>query len=543
MSDYDAAFSAALGSSQQESNPYDGIFKDSMPKTPKVYEPDPVAPVNDFSGTLRFGPLDTGIQLPESVNRRLAQFGSGIADLTQGVQQRFGIATEADTAEKRKLDASLNNDTGGKALAFAGKVAPWLAAPGGGIAGAAATGLAQGFLEPTVKGDSVGFNTVLGGGLGAAIPGAVAAFRTMSKPADELAAKAVNQYGIPLTVADISASKPIKAVKSILDSLPVTGSIGAAQNEARQAGFNRAVSKTIGADAEKLTPDVLAQAKTDIGGKLNQIWNNNSLTVDGQFIQDLQKVGQRASSLNPEQQAMVNKQIQNLLSKIDQNGNIPGNFTNNWQSELRLLAEGDKGLAQSVLSDLRKSALSAFNRSVTGGDAKALGQARTQYGALKTLEPLMNKAEAGVAGRVSGDVPAALLPQAVAQQYGTRVASSPFADLAPIAGRFMVDRTPQTGGSLRALMQNGALAGAAGAGAMYSPMATLGTTLGTIGAGSLAQVGLGPTVARAMLQQKAARGLLDAPQFSKALQDAGYNAMKSMPYAAGMGLLTLPALE
>lgn len=538
MSAYDEAFNAAVGGgTAAPASPYDQVWTSiATPKAAQPQAPTQAQPVQDFSGNLRLGPLDTGIPLPGGVNKGLAQFGSGIADLAQGVKQRFGSATEADTSEKRKIDEKLNDSFIGKSLNFVGKAMPSLALPILGSApvlSAAAGGALSGFLEPTAKGESPVFNTALGGTLGAVIPGVGAAYRNLGagNANRELATRAIQDYGIPLTVADISSSRAVKAASSFMNDLPISGMIGNARNEAKQTAFNRAVGGTIGADADRLTPDVMQAARGRISGELNRVWNNNNLTLDGQFVSRLGDVQNRAASLNPEQRAIVDRQIQNLLAQVDANGQIPGRFVNNWQSELRLAADGDRGLAQSVLSDLRRSTLDAFNRGVGGADAAALGQARTQYGAFKTLEPLMNKAEAGVAGRVSGDVPAALLPQQVATQYGNRVANSPFADLSPIAGRFMVDRTPQTGGSIRALMQNSALA------------KSLGIAAGI--PASLGQAALSPGMARSLLREPMpVRGLLDMDLNGGAmLREIAANSLRRAPIPIGAGLLSLPALE
>lgn len=530
MSEYDDAFSGAFGG--KKSSEYDDIFSNSLPSS-KAKKTDQVSePVSDFSGTLRFGPLDTGLQLPEGVNKRLAQFGSGTADLLLGAKQRLGYATEDDAAFKRKADAQLNSDFTGKALSFAGKAMPGFALPGfasAPVLSGAGIGALYGALEPTVKGESTAFNTAAGGVLGAAIPAAVSGYRYMSSPADGLASKAINEYGIPLNVGDISNGKVIKAARSVLNDLPITGSIGASQQAAKQEAFNAAVGRTFGADAKALTPEVMDSAKGKITGELNRIWDNNNLSLDGTFIQKLQDIGKRSTNLNPEQQKMVETQIQNLLSKVDVNGQIPGKFVNNWQSELRLSVDGEKGLAKDILANLRREGIGAFNRSVSGSDASALGTARTQYGAFKTIEPLMNKAEAGVAGRVSGDVPAALLPQQVVSQYGNNLKNSPFSDLSGIAGRFIVDRTPQTGGSLRALMQNSILANGIGLAASPLGIATQSLT--------------GPKMARQMVSQPVVRGLLDNPEMLPTLRELSRNGMQRMPIAIGGGLLSLPALE
>lgn len=498
--------------------------------------PDKPAKVEDFSGTLRFGPLDTGIRLPEGVNRRLAQFASGVANL--------GAAFDAPEAvdAKRARDAQLNDDFMGKALNFAGNVAPGMAIPtlGGPVLGGALAGTIMGATTPVGTGESRLLNTITGGGLGAALPGAVGLARNMVRPdpkAADLARKAIDQYDIPLSPTDITSNGLAKGARSMLDDLPFIGRIGANQQAAKQEAFNAAIGSTFGAPEKSLTPGVMQQAKGRIGGELDRIWNNNTLDLDPKYFQDLQRIGQRAQNLNPEQQAVVSRQIQNLLQQA-QNAKVPGAFTNNWQSELRLAAEGEKGLMQSVLSDLRKSTIAAFNRGVGSQDAAALTKARSQYGAYKTVEPLMSKAEAGVAGRVAGDVPAALLPQRVADQYGSRISQSPFEDLSAIAGRFMVDRVPRTGGSARAAIQNSALGAGLGLGAFHEPLSA---AAGLGSAAVLEKLLSSPALARLLLNQGPSRGLFDSPDLQRALLELGGNSLFRLPAAAGIG--TLSALE
>jgi hypothetical protein len=561
VSAYDDAFAAATKvgggnfSASSGGSPYDSIMAGLKPAAASPLPP-ASEPVQDFSGTLRIGPLDTGVSLPPSVNRRLAQFGSGVADWGLAARQIFGSATKGDATEKSKIDAQLNDGLGGKALSVAGQIAPSLAIPFGyaGALGRAApvvegaiAGATQGAFQPVKEGDSRAFNMGVGGISGAALPAVVQGARALATPRDtDLANRAINQYGIPLGVADVTDSRFVKGARSVLNDLPLTGAMGAADRDGVQRGFNRAVGRTFGANADNLSPQVMGQARQNIGGELNRIWNNNNLRIDPQFITDLQTQMGRMQNLNPQQAQAVNAQVQNLLQRVNQNGEIPGSFVNNWQSELRLAADGEKGLHQDILNSLRRSVINTFNRSVTGPDAQALTTARGQYKAFKTVEPLMNKAEAAVAGRVSGDVPAALLPNAVAQSYGSQVAQSPFADLSQIAGRYLVDRTPQTGGSVRALMQNagvgtlalgGGLGGAAAAGSLPAAVAGAGGAIGLQGL-------LGSTrVANSLVTQPVQRGLMAAPQLTPALRELLTTSLQRSPIPLGLGLLTAPALE
>lgn len=472
------------------------VVDNSWQSAPEVDKP---APVSDFSGNLRLGPIDTGIRLPESFNRRLAQFGSGVADYSLGLRQLLGAASTADATEKRALDKSLNNDAGGKLLNFAGKAAPAFAIPtpaAAPVLGGVATGVTLGALEPVAEGDSRAFNMALSGVLGGAIPAVIGAVRGMSKP-DELAKTAIEKYGIPLNVADVSNSKLLKATKSVLDDLPVSASMGAANRDAKTQAFNAAVGRTMGVDSKSLTPDVISAGKSALSQKLDEIYTKNPLGIDGKLFSDFGAIDSKAKMLLPEQRGIVEAWKQRLLQESD-NSLVPGQFVNNWQAELRAAIDGEKGLMKSVLGDLRKSVLTAFDRGLKGEDAKALAKYKTEWGAYKTIAPLMEKAEAGVAGRVSGDVPAALLPGAVVRNYSS-VSNSPFAELAPIAGRYMTDRVPQTGGSVRALVQNmiqhpASQALGLGTGLFVNPA----LTAAGVGAATAGQGLLGPTVARSM---------------------------------------------
>lgn len=555
MSDYDAAFDAAIGGAPKVSNEYDDVFKSSLGATlmKPVIDYNKEAPSDvGFKGNLRFatpfGNLDTRIPLPEFVNKRLAQFGSGIADLGSA------FASPDAVDEKRAIDKTLNDSGPGGAMHFLGKVAPTMALPnvGGPVIGGMLAGGAIGALEPVGTGESRISNALTSAALGGIIPGAIKGAQALAQPsaAKKVLAESALKQGIPLGIADITDNAFIKGTRSVLNDLPWIGGIGANQNAAKQQAFNKAVGGVIGENASALTPEVMAGAKSRIGGELNRVWDNNNLKLDGKYVTDLQRIMQDASEkLNPEQATAINKHVQSLLSKAD-NAEIPGAFTNNWQSELRLAADGEKGLAQKILNDLRQSTLQAFNRGVTGADASALTKARTQYGALKTIEPLMNSAEAGVAGRVAGDVPAALLPQKIVQQYGS-ASRSPFGDLPQIGSQFVADRVPRTGGSARAIVQNMLTTGAIGGAGGGIPLALGG---GAVGAGMGAVAGLGaagllekalgsPALAKGLLAPSVQRKLTDSPELRAALIELTKNSASRLPVAAGMGLLSAPALE
>ena len=332
------------------------------------------------------------------------------------------------------------------------------------VAGGAATGgAAAGLVNP----EDAGIGAMVGGALPIATQAAGAAGRgigSMLRPSAETAAVAqkAQQYGIPVGLGDVAENKGVQAVRSILRDAPISGGMAQGAQEAKQEAFNKAIGATFGAPEKKLTLPVIDQAKARMGAEFDRIWGNNVLQVDPQLLKQMGDIDAIAAKLPKNEGASLSAEIQDVFSKMvpDANGNlqIPGDTANKFQQYLRRRAESSVGL-RNELGDLRQAIIQGFNRSVNPADAQALTMTREQYKAFKTVEPILRSAELGVAGRAAGDVPAALLPQAVNKSYGN-LTGVPLADLSQVGSRFLVDRTPQTGGSARAALQNTAIGAA-----------------------------------------------------------------------------------
>lgn len=392
-------------------------------------------------------------------------------------------------------------------------------AAGGAIAGGASAGL----VDPTDVGAGAAIGAVTPGALQVAGSAGRAVGRALSPNVNnpELARKAIEQYQIPLGPAAISDSRTTKALRSILNDSPFTQGMGAQQQEAVQEGFNRAIGRTFGADAPKLTPDVVDAAKQRMGSEFDRIWGRNSLRVDVDFAQKIQQLKEEAANLPEGEARRLNSWLRDLASKAQATPEgdyiIPGEAANRLQSKLRAEADRASGFLKNDLEELRRSMLAAFNRSVSPEDAAALSANMRQYKAFKTVEPILQKAEVGTAGRDVGNVDSVLLPERVRQQYGSRVAQSPFADLTQIGSQYMTDRVAQTGGSLRAGLQNVGVGGAlVGAGMLTNPVvpaAAIGASLGV-------QRAMGsPALARALLKAQQSPSLLTGPEIA-AIQEA-----------------------
>lgn len=367
-------------------------------------------------------------------------------------------------------------------------------------------------------------DAVSGALAGGAMPGAVRALGAVGsavgrqfRPGGEsaqLARRAIDM-GAPLGIADVAEGKFTKAVRSVLNDAPLTGGIGATQNDAKQKWFNRAVGEVFDAADDKLTPQVMDTAKKKMGDEFDRIWSNNALKVDNQLLTTLSKTRANASMLPKADRTRVLSMLDDLEGQVVQAADgsmvIPGEVANRYQAAIRKASDSAQGFLKNDLSALRKDVIGAFNRSVSPDDAAALALNQKKYKAFKTVEPLLNKGELGVAGREAGDVPAGLLPGAVLQSYKSNPAGSPLAELSKIGSKYLVDRSPQTGGSTRALIQNSAIGGALGAGMFTNPLLAAPVIPAAMGLNQLLGA---PMLARGLLNAQAPQmgGLLSFGQ-------------------------------
>lgn len=465
------------------------------------------------AGRDEFKAATESLASPGTVLPAIARFGGNLAATAPAVNA-IG-ATVATVAPRVGAAISSGGMTTGAAPAAtkAARAADMGIRVAGGAAGG---GVAAGLVNPDDAGT--------GAAIGAAMPVAVQALGRAGQAVGraigpninnpELARKAVTEYQIPLGPADMSASRGTKALRSVLNDAPFVGGIGERQQQAVQAGFNRAVGRTFGAEADSLSPEVLDSAKKRMGAEFDRIWNQNSVTVDVKMAEELAALRAEVDKLPQGEGARLRSWLEDVASKAVDDGagnyTIPGDVANRLQSRLRQEADKAQGFLKDALSGLRRTVIGGFNRSVSPEDAAALSKNMGQYKAFKTVEPLLQSAEAGVAGRAVGDVPAALLPQAVRQSYRGNIAQSPFNDLSQIGSQYVADRVARTGGSTRAMIQNSALGGALTFGALTEPL-----TLAAIPTSAAMQKALGsPALANALLQAQQ-RG----PQVTNALMN------------------------
>lgn len=388
----------------------------------------------------------------------------------------------------------------------AGTVAPFLAAGAAaprlmGVSGTIPQQMMMGGLSNALigggdtlmrggTGDEALGNALISGGIGGAVPAVLGAagkignalLGKVSPETAKLAELARNKYDIPLGVGQISENQMVRFADDVVNKLPFSG--GTLSTGQQQAALNREVAKLFGEKAEKITPDVMARAKTRLGQAFEDVaTQTGTIPADPTFDQSMLNILTDAQGvLTPDELKPLMNQFDQIMSKFQQGGNaIDGKV---YQS----LTHKDAPL--DVLSNrtnigvyarkIRDALDDALERAAPPAVRDDLLKARSQYKVMKTIEGLAEKG-------VIGDINPALLLGAVRSSYDN-MAYGGGGDLAELAriGQAFMKKPPSSGTSERMLVMNALtkLAPLATVGGMANAAMGVGSLPLTIAAGA-----------------------------------------------------------
>jgi hypothetical protein len=269
-----------------------------------------------------------------------------------------------------------------------------------------------------------------------------------------LAGKAA-QYGIELTPAQQTGSKPLKIIDSVLENLPFTADTAAKNKQIQRQQFNKAILGTVGEDADLATPEVLNAARERIGGEFKRLTENSKIKFGDDFLNTLAKVESDTTEFSsPSIKGAVDKALE-MASK----GEISGKEYQKVRTVLGKASndafKGNNSELGQALKSIKTALDSAAEASISDGDKEAWKLARKQWQNLKVIE----KAAAPTsADAVSGNVSPAKLAQSLLATdrqgftYGTR--NDAISDLARIGQGFIKDQVPDSGTAQRAYWQS-----------------------------------------------------------------------------------------
>lgn len=356
--------------------------------------------------------------------------------------------------------------------------------------GAAVGGAAAGMVNP----QDAGMGALIGGGLPLAAQGAGKVGGMVrnglmgggvSDEVRQLATRA-QELGITIPADRLTNSRPLNAVASSLNYIPLSGRAGT--EDMMNSQLNRALSKTFGQDSSNVTM-ALRKAENVLGGKFENVLKNNTVAVDRQFFQELADVGTTAQKeLGSDALKAVNSQIDEIIAK-GASGQIDGQAAYNIKRTLDRLGSNNTPEAWHA-NELKKALMGALNRSLGPQEAQAFAQTRQQYGAMLDLQKL---AKNGAEGEIS-----------VARLANMKNINNPqMQELADIAAQFVKPREGAHGAAQRVFG-----AGGAGMTAAAAAMGIPGAIPAMLGAGAVMGAG---RAANGALNSQAMRGLLMGP--------------------------------
>lgn len=445
-------------------------------------------------------------ELPAPV-RGIVGMGKAAGNAVMGLAQIAGAADESDVDALRARDAYLEGDTATGVGNVAGDLALMaipatrlsrLAGAGRAAQLAANVGTGAGFaaMQPVGDGESRTQNAALGGAFGALGTGAAAGLErlgtraaTAIKPEVRSLYEAAKARGINLTPTQLSDSRFMKFLESQLRSLPLSGAQSRAA--AQRADWNRAVARTIGSDADAVTPEVYGATKAQLGREFNRLTEQNQLPLSPAVMDRMRAVAKEAADLGDDESvSAVNRAIERVISQ-SQSGVLPGRAYQSLDSSLgkAMKAGGEKA---HYVGQLRDALRTSMDEAIDPADQAAWQAVRQKYKNLKTLRDIVPQD--------GGDIsPAALRGRVTANQAGKEAAASGKAGelgvLAQIGQRM---KEPQSSGTAERLWLL-----ATGAGGL----ANLPGTLAGLAAGNVTGRALNsPTLSRLLLRERRGQG-------------------------------------
>lgn len=376
--------------------------------------------------------------------------------------------------------------------------------------GAATGGAAAGLVNPSDTGTGV----LIGGGLPGATQLAGKAGNAVRKavvgggasPEVAQLAQRAKELGIEIPADRMVDSKPLNALASSLNYIPLSGRTGT--ENAMNSQLNRALSKTFGQDSSNVTM-ALRKAETALGGEFDRVLSSNAVNVDQQLMEELAASANRASrELGADGARIIGNQVDDILAKAGE-GAIDGQAAYNIKKTLDQIGRRNSPEAF-YANDLKKALMGALNRSLGPEEAKAFQGVRQQYGNMLDLQKL---AKNGVEGEIS-----------VARLANMKDIGNPqMQELADIAAQFVKPREGAHGAAQRVFG-----AGGAGVTAGLAALGVPGAAAMAVGAGG---VMAGGRMANKALNSNALRDmLLNAPAVEpEALNLLSRGAYRSLP--------------
>lgn len=288
----------------------------------------------------------------------------------------------------------------------------------------------------------------------------------------------LRQNDVPLTTGEITGSKGLQTLESVMETLPLSGGLQGRFNDRQREAVNRLVTGFTGEPVPAFTNAEREARRQELGQTFQRLAQGTTVNLDQPFLNDLNATLARyQQQLPPDVYRNVEQRLQALIGAATQPGNaqMPGELYQRIRSSLSQQATdaGNREVGQ-ALRGARNALDAAARRSLPADVAAEWDQVRQQWGNLRTIENSMRNTDAAV-----GNIAPRSLGQAV-DTANRRGGSRDMTDTAAALRKVIGDKIGQSGTQPRSFWQNlvtGGGIGGAAYGATGSPTAALASVL------------------------------------------------------------------
>jgi hypothetical protein len=327
--------------------------------------------------------------------------GDDVVGAVDKLGARFGMADGSkldDPATRAAAKAELDAVAEQRPIAsMAGKIAPLVASvPAvGSIAGAALLSSLPGLISYGTDDERLerGFWGGVGGGGGAAagqlLGRAINPIRAHVSQSRQAAIDAAERVGVKLRASEKTGSTALGYAESSLSKLPFSSGIAQRGEVARNAALSKAAAKSIGQQADEITPQVLAAARQDTSAAYNALIGSRVVELDKTFRHEVGGIIQS--------KVMKSLQDQDVTDIVAPFQNMPKGtikVTGEWFQQNKTALDnmirgaytsGQPGKAM-ALEKFEDALEGAVSRSMTAPERAAFKTAQKQWANLRMLE-------------------------------------------------------------------------------------------------------------------------------------------------------------
>ncbi len=325
----------------------------------------------------------------------------------------------------------------------------------GGVGKGAVQGAVANVLTTPVTDENKSFlteklkQTLIGGAAGGVVGGVVKGATSLAQPFENQLSKIsqdnvkiLRDAGVPIDVAQATGSQFLNRTKAALNDNPFTVGKEVEFAAQQQSAYNKAIAKTMGEDADAITPDIIQNAKNRLGDVYDTLYNKYGSKISGQVYKDLAAIRDESTSVLPKGDETIKNIINDVINKASQNrSNLTGQ---QYQAQKEILnklsAQG--GAMGLYAQEVKEALLSGLKNSIKDpNDIALLKQTNKQYGNMKKIEDVVLKDP-------QGNISPSLLSNSLATKSKRNALYAEDKDLANLAraGKdILQNKTPNSG--------------------------------------------------------------------------------------------------